>query len=127
MMASINPNKTPVKLTLRFFLIFLNDSPFYQFPHIQHTFGSTSERQATGIRGQQDNENTSLERSLMSGGRRNCYPLHHYLVLQRDMLEHGQMSVSATPAGKVQVAKKVSQDPEGDSPDKGAEQCWGAD
>lgn len=61
----------------------------------------------------------------MSGGRRNCYILHHYLVQRRDVLQHGQMSVSATPAGKVQVAKKVSQDPEGDSPDKGAaEQRW---
>lgn len=36
------------------------------------------------------------------------------------MLQHGQMSVA--PAGKVQVAKKVSRrDLEGDSPDKGAE------
>lgn len=61
----------------------------------------------------------------MSGGRGDCYLLHHYLVQQRDVLQHGQMSVSAAPAGKVQVAKKVSQDPRGDSPDKGAaEQCW---
>lgn len=36
----------------------------------------------------------------------------------------GRMSVSATPAGKVRVARKVSRDPEGDSPDKGAERCW---
>lgn len=128
MMASINPNKTPVKLTMRLcsFFFVLNDSPLCRFSHIQDWFGSISERQATGIRGQQDNENMSLERSLMSGGRRNCYPLHHYLVQQRDVLQHThtQMSVSAAPAGKVQVAKKVSPDPEGDSPDKGAERCW---
>lgn len=38
------------------------------------------------------------------------------------MLQHGRMSVSAAPAGKVRVAKKVSgRDLEGDSPDKGAE------
>lgn len=59
----------------------------------------------------------------MSGGMSYCYLLHRYIGQQRDLLQHGQMSVSATPAGKVQVAKKVSQDPEGDSPDKGAEQC----
>lgn len=58
----------------------------------------------------------------MSGGRRDCYLLHHYLVQQRDVLQHGQRSVSAAPAGKVQAAKKVSRDPKGDSPDKGAEQ-----
>lgn len=63
---------------------------------------------------------------MSGGGRRNCYLLHHYLVQQRDVLQHGQMSVSAAPAGKVHVARKVSQDPAGDSPDKGAEQCWKA-
>ncbi len=94
------------------------------FSHMQHWFGSISQRQATGIRGQQDNEMISLERGVMSGGRRNCYPLHHYLVQRRDVLPLRQMSASAAPAGKVQVAKKESQDPEGDSPDKGAEKCW---
>lgn len=59
----------------------------------------------------------------MSGGMTYSYLLRCYLGQQRDLLQHVQMSVSAAPAGKVQVAKKVSQDPEGDSPDKGAEQC----
>lgn len=53
----------------------------------------------------------------------NCYLLHHYLAQQKDVVRSGQMSGSTTPAGNVQVAKKVSQDPQGDSPDKGAEQC----
>lgn len=59
----------------------------------------------------------------MSGGTVICYIIT--VQQQRGVLQHGEMSVSAAPAGrKSRFAKKVSQDPEGDGPDKGAERCW---
>lgn len=56
----------------------------------------------------------------MSGGRRNSYLLHHYLVQQRNAPQHWQMSGSTMPVGKVQIAKKVSVALQGASPGKGA-------
>lgn len=58
MMASINLNKAPVR-----FFFGMRDAPSVSFSTSSTGFGSISERQVTGIRGQQDNKNMSLERS----------------------------------------------------------------
>lgn len=80
MMASINPNKASDKSALRFIYSFgIRDALFCQCFHIQHRFGSISQSQVTGIRGQQDNENMSLETSLtcQAGG-----TVIYYIIIQ---------------------------------------------
>lgn len=129
MMASINPNKTPHKVISEVCSYFNDKCPFCQFflpyPGLvrQHLRGrwlqlEGKETMRKCLRGEVSQVRRHEE----------LLPITSLLYIgQRgDLLQHGQMRVSATPAGTVQVAKKVSQHPEGDSPDKGAEQCWRA-
>lgn len=111
-------NQTHVKSALIFYFCGweIPSLPLHVSLHLSLCFfGSVLQRQVTGIGGAvRQWECVSGEKSHMSAGRKNCYLLHHYLVQWRDALRHGQMSVclsSACPAGKVQVAKKMSQAP----------------
>lgn len=58
--------------------------------YYQQSVSAGFQRQLTGIRGQEDNEDTSQERSLWC--QEAGYLLHHYVLQQRDPLLHRLMS-----------------------------------
>lgn len=77
---------------------------------------------SAGIRGQQDNESRSLERDVSpTSGETVTYCIIIWSQ-QRDVRQVFEQHL------QVKVAREVSQDPGGDSPDKGcrAEQSWRA-
>lgn len=91
MMASINGNKAPVRVFFG-----MRNALLSVFPHPALVLAASQRDRWLGLE-----VSKTMRDVLWREVRRTCYLLHHYPVQQRDELQH--TSVSATPAGKVQV------------------------
>lgn len=92
MMASIKPNKAPVKPTPFNPRFLEGEMPFSQFFHISaHRLCRILESRVTWIRGQLDSEDVSLVNSLTCQTK--CIHALYHIPMQRDVMRHGQTGV----------------------------------